>query len=61
MCVLVLHVLLLVWAWPQLDIEFVRVDAQPAKQAISTWCTKWLFTFTHHLQVQHTAAHCAHA
>ncbi|KAG5177169.1 hydrolytic ATP binding site of dynein motor region D1-domain-containing protein [Tribonema minus] len=34
----------------RLDVEFVRVDAQPVKQAISTWATKWLYSFTHRLQ-----------
>ena len=34
------------------DIDFVKVNAQPIKQAISTWATKWLFLFSQYLQMQ---------
>eukprot|EP00898_Chlorokybus_atmophyticus_P007698 jgi/Chlat1/792/Chrsp104S01257 len=30
-------------------IGWLRVDAKPIKQALSTWVTKWVFLFTHHL------------
>lgn len=29
---------------------FVRVNAQPMKQAISTWVTKWVYIFAQTLQ-----------
>jgi len=32
------------------EIDFVKVNAQPVKQAISTWVTKWLYTYTQYLQ-----------
>ncbi|CAM9543075.1 unnamed protein product [Hapterophycus canaliculatus] len=32
------------------DIGFVRVNAQPMKQAISTWVTKWIYLFAQSLQ-----------
>jgi len=32
------------------EIDFVRVNAQPVKQAISTWVTKWLYLHTQYLQ-----------
>eukprot|EP01038_Epipyxis_sp_PR26KG_P005405 gene5405-7492_t len=32
------------------DIDFIRVNAQPIKQAISTWVTKWLYMHTQYLQ-----------
>lgn len=32
------------------DITFLRVNAQPIKQALSTWVTKWVYMFTQHLQ-----------
>ena len=28
----------------------LKVDARPAKQALSTWVTKWMFAYTQHLQ-----------
>ena len=34
------------------DIDFVKVNAQPIKQAISTWATKWLYLFSSYLQTQ---------
>lgn len=35
---------------PVHEIDFLRINAQPIKQAISTWVTKWLFTHTQYLQ-----------
>ena len=32
------------------DIDFLKVNTQPAKQAISTWVTKWLYCHTQYLQ-----------
>ncbi|CAM9358663.1 unnamed protein product [Ascophyllum nodosum] len=32
------------------DLGFVRVNAQPIKQAISTWVTKWIYVFSQGLQ-----------
>jgi len=32
------------------DIDFLKVNAQPIKQAISTWVTKWLYMHTQYLQ-----------
>ncbi|CAM9099296.1 unnamed protein product [Ectocarpus fasciculatus] len=32
------------------DVGFVRVNAQPMKQAISTWVTKWIYLFAQSLQ-----------
>lgn len=32
------------------DIDFLRINAQPVKQAISTWVTKWLYMHTQYLQ-----------
>ena len=32
------------------DIDFLKVNAQPIKQAISTWVTKWLYVHTQYLQ-----------
>jgi dynein heavy chain len=32
------------------EIVFLKVNAQPVKQAISTWVTKGLYTYTHYLQ-----------
>jgi dynein heavy chain len=29
---------------------WLKVDAKPAKQALSTWLTKWVFAYTQHLQ-----------
>lgn len=31
------------------NIGYIKVDARPIKQALSTWITKWVFLFTHHL------------
>lgn len=32
------------------DVGFVRVNAQPMKQAICTWVTKWIYLFAQSLQ-----------
>ena len=29
---------------------FLKVDARPLKQALSTWVTKWIYVFTLYLQ-----------
>jgi dynein heavy chain len=31
------------------DIDFLRLNAIPAKQAISAWVTKWLYCYSHYL------------
>ena len=35
---------------PTLDVDFLRIQAQPVKQALSTWCNKWMYCFTNYLQ-----------
>jgi hypothetical protein len=32
------------------DVDFLKINAQPIKQAISTWLTKWLYLYTQYLQ-----------
>lgn len=32
------------------DIDFLKLNTQPVKQAISTWVTKWLYCHTQYLQ-----------
>ena len=32
------------------EIDFLKINAQPVKQAILSWVTKWLYTFTQYLQ-----------
>lgn len=32
------------------DIDFLKLNAQPVKQAISTWVTKWLYCYSQYLQ-----------
>lgn len=32
------------------DIDFLRINSQPIKQALSTWVTKWVYLFTQYLQ-----------
>eukprot|EP00605_Chrysophyceae_sp_TOSAG23-4_P001019 GSChrysophyteH1.ASY1.ANO1.1120.1 assembled CDS len=32
------------------EIDFLKVNAQPVKQAILSWVTKWLYTYTQYLQ-----------
>lgn len=34
----------------QYDVDFLKINTQPAKQAISTWVTKWLYCHTQYLQ-----------
>eukprot|EP00163_Fabomonas_tropica_P009916 TRINITY_DN1985_c0_g1_i1.p1 TRINITY_DN1985_c0_g1~~TRINITY_DN1985_c0_g1_i1.p1 ORF type:complete len:4225 (-),score=1474.45 TRINITY_DN1985_c0_g1_i1:598-13272(-) len=31
------------------SIGWLKIDAKPLKQALSTWCSKWTFVYTHHL------------
>ena len=33
-------------------IGYVKIDAKPIKQALSTWVTKWIYLFTHYLQIK---------
>ena len=35
---------------PVHEIDFLKINAQPVKQAISTWVTKWLYAHTQYLQ-----------
>lgn len=39
------------------DIDFLHINAQPIKQAISTWVAKWIYLFTQYLQVSQPARH----
>jgi dynein heavy chain, axonemal len=32
------------------DVDFLRINAQPVKQAIATWAEKWLYMHTQYLQ-----------
>ena len=32
-------------------VGWVRINAKPLKQALSTWASKWVYLFTHYLQV----------
>lgn len=31
-------------------IGYIKIDAKPIKQALSTWVTKWIYLYTHYLQ-----------
>ena len=33
-------------------IGYIKIDAKPIKQALSTWVTKWIYLFTHYLQIK---------
>ena len=33
-----------------MSVGWLKLDSKPAKQALSTWVTKWMFAYTHHLQ-----------
>ena len=35
---------------PVHDMDFLRINAQPIKQALGTWVTKWMYLYTQHLQ-----------
>ena len=35
---------------PIIEVDFLKFNAQPVKQSISTWVTKWLYQFTQYLQ-----------
>ena len=37
------------------DMDFLRINAQPIKQALGTWVTKWMYLYTQHLQ-EHIAS-----
>jgi hypothetical protein len=32
-------------------VGWVKINAKPLKQALSTWASKWVYLFTHYLQV----------
>jgi len=34
---------------PSYNIGYLRINSQPIKQALSTWVTKWIYTFTQYL------------
>lgn len=36
-----------------MTIGYVKVNAKPLRQALSTWASKWVYLFTHYLQVWH--------
>jgi dynein heavy chain len=33
-----------------ITIGFIKVNAKPLRQALSTWASKWVYLFTHYLQ-----------
>ncbi len=33
-----------------MTIGYVKVNAKPLRQALSTWASKWVYLFTHYLQ-----------
>ncbi|KAA6419077.1 MAG: flagellar outer dynein arm heavy chain beta [Trebouxia sp. A1-2] len=33
-------------------IGYIKIDAKPIKQALTTWVTKWIYLFTHYLQIK---------
>jgi dynein heavy chain, axonemal len=37
---------------PSIEIGWLRINAQPIKQALSTWASKWIHTYTSFLQNQ---------
>ncbi len=36
-------------------IGYIKIDAKPIKQALTTWVTKWIYLFTHYLQIKVTS------
>ena len=52
------QILLLAKVWPlgvqelpgSATIGFLRIDAQPVKQALNTIASKWIYSFTHYIQ-----------
>lgn len=42
-------------------IGYIKIDAKPIKQALTTWVTKWIYLFTHYLQIKVTPAPCFHS
>jgi hypothetical protein len=32
-------------------VGFIKVSAKPLKASLATWASKWVYLFTHHLQV----------
>ena len=32
------------------SIGYIKIDAKPIKQALSTWVTKWIYLYTRYLQ-----------
>lgn len=40
-------------------VGFIKVSAEPLKASLATWASKWVYLFTHHLQVSVLACkHC---
>ena len=39
-------------------IGYIKIDAKPIKQALTTWVTKWIYLFTHFLQIKVAALSC---
>ena len=39
-------------------IGYIKIDAKPIKQALTTWVTKWIYLFTHFLQIKVAAQSC---
>lgn len=33
-------------------LGYIKIDAKPIKQALTTWVTKWIYLFTHYLQIK---------
>ena len=38
------------------DIDFIRVNSQPIKQALATWVTKWVYIYTQYLHAHVTSS-----
>lgn len=39
-----------------MTMGYVKVNAKPLRQALSTWASKWVYLFTHYLQVRHNGS-----
>jgi hypothetical protein len=37
-------------------VGFIKVSAKPLKASLATWASKWVYLFTHFLQVRAAAA-----
>jgi dynein heavy chain len=38
-------------------VGFIKVSAKPLKASLSTWASKWVYLFTHYLQVRPLSKH----